>query len=86
MTRERYKELMDDAMSQNDVDSNLTQEEMKQGYHFCYEWDGLLVGPDDDEMTVCSCLPKDHALYKRKQEFINNQDEPISIDELDKSV
>lgn len=50
MTDERWKELME-----ND-DVPLTDKEMVEGWHFCPEWDGLLVGPGMDEMDVCLCI------------------------------
>lgn len=34
----------------------LTQEEMEAGWHFCPEFDELLVGPGMEEFgTVCQC-------------------------------
>jgi len=38
MSNARYDELWDS-------DLPLTQEEKDAGYHFCFDWDGLLVGP-----------------------------------------
>ena len=39
MTDERWHELMDSE------DSELTSDEAAQGWHWCWEYDGLLVGP-----------------------------------------
>lgn len=40
----------------NDKDGpHLTQEEIKKGWHFCCEWDGLLIGPGMVEMKACQC-------------------------------
>jgi hypothetical protein len=25
------------------------------GYHFCEDWDCLLIGPGDEEMKACTC-------------------------------
>lgn len=47
MIPERYKELS----KSNSLP--LTQEEIKAGWHFCYEYDGMLVGPG---MDVAGCL------------------------------
>jgi hypothetical protein len=68
MTKKRYNELMDQA---NNL--SLTKEEMAEGWHWCNEWDGLLVGPGDRELECCSCLPPDHSVYltKPKQEHEN---------------
>lgn len=48
MTTKRYAQLMKDG-------TGLTQEELKAGWHFCVEWDGLLIGPGMPEMECCSC-------------------------------
>jgi hypothetical protein len=34
----------------------LTKEELEEGWHYCNDWDGLLVGPEDDEMQCCTCF------------------------------
>lgn len=34
----------------------LTEDELKEGWHFCHEWDGLLVGPGMKEGEVCRCF------------------------------
>lgn len=49
MTRERYREL------ENNHSLSLTKEEVKQGYHFCYEWDGLLIHVTHPEFKACIC-------------------------------
>ena len=49
MNNERWRYLM------NNQDEELTPEEKKEGWHFCHEFDGLLVGPGMDEMKVCTC-------------------------------
>ena len=41
----------------------LTPAEIAEGWHFCVEWDGLLVGPGMLEINCCLCLEKD--LLKR---------------------
>ena len=51
MTEERYKLLM-----ANDNES-LTPEEIAEGWHFCPDWDGLLIGAEmPDEMVACGCF------------------------------
>lgn len=50
MTPERIKELEEDDVS------SLTIEECLAGWHFCYEWDGLLVGPGMPELEFCQCF------------------------------
>lgn len=49
MELERRKEL------ETSGDACLTSEELEQGYHFCPEWDFMLVGPDDPERECCLC-------------------------------
>lgn len=48
MTERRFCELMD-----ND-DAKLSEEEIKQGWHFCMEFDGLLYNSNDEAFT-CDC-------------------------------
>lgn len=49
MTGTRYKEL------RNNLDLRLTQEEIDEGWHFCADWDGLLIHKDHPESESCSC-------------------------------
>jgi hypothetical protein len=53
-------------------DLQLTQSEIDKGWHFCPEWDDLLIGPGMDELQnfldpvslVCACgykLPKTYV-------------------------
>ena len=49
MTEERYNQL-----SNND-NLKLTDDELKEGWHFCDEWDGLLVSPEMPESKHCRC-------------------------------
>lgn len=50
MTDERYVALMkDDSLK-------LTEDELREGWHFCCEFDGLLVGPGMGEQAFCDCL------------------------------
>ena len=37
-------------------DSLLSSEEIAEGWHFCYDWDELLIHPDmKDEWECCIC-------------------------------
>lgn len=50
MTPERWQELMDDQASR------LTPEEVGEGWHFCPDWDFLLIGPGMEiELKCCTC-------------------------------
>lgn len=42
------------ALMAND-DLQLTPAELKAGWHFCYDWDGLLIGPGMNEIENCTC-------------------------------
>jgi hypothetical protein len=48
MKMDRWKSLM------KDDDLALTEAEIEQGWHFCCDWDGLLIGPGMTEMEHCS--------------------------------
>lgn len=50
MTDKRWHELM------NNDDLDLSNSEIKEGWHFCWDWDGLLIGPGMGETKNCSCL------------------------------
>ena len=57
MTQARWLEAM------KDDSAILTEEELAEGWHWCAEFDGLLVGPGMGELKFCKCLPKDHQAY-----------------------
>lgn len=48
MTEERYWELEYKG-------GVLTKEELDEGWHFCLDWDGLLISPQEIKMGLCSC-------------------------------
>ena len=56
MNNERYNALMRD-------EGELTDEELLQGWHFCADWDGLLIAPETiskmsewgDDPNKCRC-------------------------------
>lgn len=64
--RKRFAALMRDQ-------AELTQEEIDAGWHFCYEWDGLLVGPNMGEMEYCTCARVNKEMHKelRKEFYIS---------------
>lgn len=51
MSWERYKQLNSAASDR------LTKDEMREGWHFCPEWDFLLTNLNDAEGETCSCEP-----------------------------
>lgn len=56
MTGERWQDLMDNP------DGRLTGEEMAAGWHWCPEWDDLLVGPGMRELECCTCNGSEDGL------------------------
>lgn len=61
MTPERWKGLSED-------DGELTPEEVALGWHWCFEFDGLLVGPGMSELSSCRCLAFWHPVYSTAPE------------------
>ena len=49
MTSQRYREL-----SSSDK-HDLTPEEVADGWHFCSEWDFMLIHKSDPEYQACLC-------------------------------
>jgi len=50
MTKERYKEL------RFDENVTLTNKEIREGWHFCLEWDGMLINKyTSPEGKCCKC-------------------------------
>lgn len=66
MDRERFLEL-------DRSGAGLTEQEWEQGYHWCYEWDGMLVGPGQDEALFCSCQHPAIETWKRSPEALAMQ-------------
>jgi hypothetical protein len=50
MTNERYSELL-----LSPEDGTLSAEEIAAGWHWCFEFDGMLVGPDMWGVAECEC-------------------------------
>lgn len=49
LSNARYAELMDSPSL------TLADDEKAAGWHFCPDWDGLLVGPSMLEWEGCNC-------------------------------
>lgn len=64
MTTERYNELMETGAS-------VSPQEFHEGWHYCCEFDGLLMQLGD---MRCECAPwKPVAMAKRMQELSQTQ-------------
>lgn len=50
MTDERWEILM---WAHGELE--LTKEEFELGWHYCPDWDGLLIGPGMRELECCTC-------------------------------
>lgn len=57
MTQKRWTELM------NNVYGRLTDAELADGWHWCMDWDSLLVGPGMMEMDCCTCVGVNKAKH-----------------------
>jgi hypothetical protein len=50
--------LLDDVERYHDITTGrikLSEEEIKNHWHFCSKWGGMLIGPGMDEMKICTC-------------------------------
>jgi len=49
----------------------LTSEEISQGWHFCYNCDGLLIGPGNPKMDNCKCKidKRAHNILQKKNDI-----------------
>lgn len=54
MTPERIAELERDG-------KGLTPAEIAAGWHFCWDWDQMLVGPATPEWSGCQCGRREHV-------------------------
>lgn len=50
MTEQRWIQVFEN------YEEKLTKEELRRGFHFCREFDGLLVGPTMGEWENCECI------------------------------
>ena len=48
-------------------EANLTEKEVKDGWHFCCEWDGMLIHSSHPEAECCYCL-REVGLNDAKEE------------------
>ena len=60
MNRQRYLEV------EYGKDVTLTEEEQNQGWHFCADWDYMLIGPGMHELYCCTC-PHDNVIKARQE-------------------
>jgi hypothetical protein len=65
MTPSRYQELMenDGFPADDSARKELTAEEIAAGWHWCLDFDGLLVGPGMGELEHCTCFDPNGELH-----------------------
>lgn len=61
MTRDRYIFL------EKHYEEKLTSEEVAEGWHWCDDWDFMLVGPGMEELAYCSCGLSEHGTHAQQQ-------------------
>lgn len=64
MTAERLQQLLHDQTDQ------LTPDEVESGWHFCPEWDDMIIGPDCNELVFCTCNLPPAGVEARKKEIM----------------
>jgi hypothetical protein len=84
MTKERWLELMQPYAENDGI--NLTAEEVEAGWHWCEEWDGLLIHVNDDEFDCCACswMEKFRTPERMKQIGMRMERRDKSQEALDK--
>ena len=81
MTQERWNYLMQPF--EGDESVMLTAEELANGWHWCDEWDGLLIHTDDIEFHHCTCGFMEKFRTPERMEKINQQKALDTIADLD---
>lgn len=66
MDAKRYNALM------RGDEERLTTDELRAGWHWCREWDYLLVGPGMPELVACSCF----------DDFVPDADHPAAFEDV----
>lgn len=72
MNRKRYAELIK-------TDAKLTEDEKREGWHFCKEWDFMLIHNTYIEFDACICNLKYKDQYPQKS-YKGGQNENNSSD------
>jgi hypothetical protein len=92
MTKERWLELMQPYAENDGI--NLTAEEVEAGWHWCDEWDGLLIHVDDPEFYSCACswmekfkTPERMKMFKERMEQRYKSQEALDkLSDLDEEL
>ncbi len=81
MTQARFDFLMQPF--EGDESVMLTAKELANGWHWCDEWDGLLIHTDDIEFHHCKCGFMEKFRTPERMEKINQQKALDTIADLD---
>jgi hypothetical protein len=81
MDDKRWQELMQPFNGDESI--TLTPEELQEGWHWCEEWDGLLIHPDDAEFRSCACSWMDKYRTPERMERHKRQEALDRISALD---
>lgn len=65
MTRERLIEL-------EFKNAKLTEQEIQNGWHFCPDWDYMVIGPESPEIKCCLCGTNTKHKYNGNELGIKN--------------
>lgn len=58
MSPERFKNHVEHSIHiEVELLEPYTEEEFNEGYHYCQDWDGLFISPNDPEWDCCGCHP-----------------------------
>ena len=68
MTRDRYNEL------ERNPSLKLTKEEIRAGWRFCDEWDGMLIHKNWKESMCCTCC---NEFKESSDEGIKRKSNPL---------
>ena len=53
---------------ERDQTLRLTDDEVEAGYHFCIEWDGMLIHTTDKEFECCTCTDGGGPIDKARRQ------------------
>jgi len=72
MNDDRWKTLMNS-------DQHLSKAEYLQGWHWCWNWDGLLVGPGMPELRACQCDTPEINKAKSRSDLLTTSSEVVEM-------
>ncbi len=81
MIEARYRQV-------DEAGAGLTTQEIMEGWHFCGDWDGLLIGPGWGELEACTCFepgdPRHQLVLDMRLERARDEAEMVGGLDLDK--